>query len=302
MTVHEPVLLKEVIEYLRPCPGKNMIDCTLGGGGHSFAILDKTRPNGKVLAIDEDSDAIERVKKHVRDNHLAVSGRFVLVNDNFRNIKKIYESRFPFSVSGIICDLGLSSDQLEISGRGFSFQKSEPLEMTFSNNGEGDRLTAMEVISKYSVDELERIFRTLANEPYAGEIANAIVEERKRNPIKSTDKLVDIIVSVKGHSGDNPRIHPATKVFQAIRMTVNDELGSLKRLLLDSMDILESGGRLAIISFHELEDRMVKRFFKEHEYSGEISIITKKPVVASAEEIKNNPRSRSAKLRVAEKT
>ncbi len=301
MTVHKPVLLNEVLDYLEPQPNQNIIDCTLGGGGHTLALLEKIAPNGRLLAIDADKDAIDRVKEKVRSEGLMVAGRLELVNDNFRNIKTIYESRFSFPIHNILYDLGLSSDQLEVSGRGFSFKRQEPLEMTFVRDAKGSNITATDIVSKFDVTELERIFRVYSQETKARDIAEAIVRARKNGPISTTGQLVEIIESVKGVAKGDRKIHPATKVFQAIRIAVNDELGSLEASLPCVVDILESGGRIAVISFHELEDRMVKKFFREQEEKNTLKTITNKPIMASREELSSNPRASSAKLRVAEK-
>lgn len=287
---HRPVLLKEVLQIFDPKPNQNYIDCTIGEGGHSFAILEKIKPNGKILGIDLNEKVIEKVR--VESQKLKVKN-IILVEDNFRNLKKIVKDFFPYKIHGILLDLGLSSFLLKESGRGFSFLKDEKLDMRYSLKQD---LTAEKIVNSYSLEKLEKIFKEYGEEKKAKKIALEIVKERKKKKIETTKQLVEIIERIKKIRG---KIHPATKIFQALRIEVNQELENLEEALPQALEILEKGGKLIIISFHSLEDRIVKKFLKENKER--LKILTKKPVRPSFEEIKINPPSRSAKLRAAEK-
>lgn len=282
---HLPVLLRDTINLLVLKPGSRNIDCTFGDGGHSRAIL-ATMPDAQLLGIDTDAENIARAKKQKEFE------KIILVNDNFRNLKKIALKNDFTGVDGILMDLGWSSTQFAESGKGFSFLRDEPLAMRL---GASD-LTAEEILNKWPESEIGKILREYGEERAWKKIAKAIVDYRHAKPIKTTRQLVEILFSLRlGHRG---KIHPATKTFQALRIAVNDELNALKEVLPQAVDILKSKGRLAVISFHSLEDRIVKRFFQNNK---SLKIIIKKPIVASREETLTNPRSRSAKLRVAEK-
>jgi len=309
--VHVPVLLNEVIKYLDPKPNQNFIDCTLGGGGHTAAILKLTGPRGKVLGIDLDVRAIEVAKQKVLGSKLQVS-RLVAVQDNFKNLKEIVLQNNFQNISGILFDLGFSSMEIADPKKGFSFQIDAPLDMRYGEEG----ITAEEIVNHSREKELEKIFREYGEERFPGRIARVICEARKTQPIKTTFQLVEIIRGVVPKKFQHGRIHFATKVFQALRIAVNDELESLKKVLPEAMEILTPGGRLAVISFHSLEDRIVKQFFKKESsgcvcpksvpvcqcgHQAILKILNKKPIVPSEEEATQNPRSRSAKLRVAEK-
>lgn len=289
-TAHIPVLLLEVLEYLNPEPGQNFIDCTFGGGGHSLAILEKIKPKGKLLAIDANADAIKEVENNKN---------IIFVNDNFRNLDKIVAHDFPYVVKGILLDLGLSSDELENSGRGFSFQKDEPLDMRFDIS---EDLTAEEIINTYSLENLTNIFKNFGEYRASKKLSQLIVKTRKQQAINTTNDLVALILQITPRRSQE-KIHPATQVFQALRMAVNEELKSLKIVLPQTIEILATGGRLAIISFHSLEDGIVKNFFRDlsREDKPRIKILTKKPIVPTEQEILRNPRCRSAKMRVIEK-
>lgn len=307
MAIHQPVLLKEVIEYLDPQPNQNFIDCTLGAGGHTNAILEKTAPNGKALAIDWDENAIKEAEKKLKKH----SDRIIFVNDNYTNLKTIVLENDFRRPNGILLDLGLSSDQLKSSGRGFSFMRDEPLDMRYSKDS---YLTAAQIINTWPEKELKRIFKEFGQEKKVHKITTEIIKYRRKRKIKTTGQLVEVIKRVK--SAQKSRIHPATKIFQALRIAVNSELENVKKTLIQAVKILPSNSRLAVISFHSLEDKIVKHFFKREskncicppetpvcqcEHLATLKIITKKPVFPSAEEIEKNPRSRSAKLRVAER-
>lgn len=287
--IHEPVLIKEVLQYLGPKENENFVDCTVGEGGHTALIVERTKPNGKVLGIDLDPDQIENSKKRFEKQE-----RVILVNDSYANLKEILEEKSFENVNGILIDLGMSSFQLEGSTKGFSFQKDEDLDMRYSKE---QGLTAKEIINEYDIKELERILEEYGEERYARQIAKKIVEERKNKKIESTFQLVQIIKEAVPKSYQFGNIHLATRTFQALRIATNNELGNLERVLPDAISILSSGGRLVIISFHSLEDRIVKNFFKQKEEEGVVKILTKKPVTADVDEMGINPRSRSAKLR-----
>jgi len=296
--MHIPVLQKEVIKYLDPKTNENFIDCTIGGGGHALAILEKIQPNGKVLGVDWDEEIIRRLK---------IKNNLILVCDNFANLKKFIKKYNFENISGVLFDLGYCSWHLEESGRGFSFLRNEPLDMRY--NIKSKILTAEKIVNEWSEDALERILKEYGEERYAGRIARKIIEARKLRPIKTTFQLVELIkrampgryhyrkISRRKARGFLRDRHPATRTFQALRIAVNDELNNFKKALPQALEALESDGKLVIISFHSLEDRIAKNFFKDRAEKGLVKILTKKPIKPSTEEIKINPRSRSAKLR-----
>jgi len=292
--MHISVLLDKTIEYLNPKANENFIDCTLGGGGHAFKILESTAPKGKVLGIDQDKEALLKVKEKAKEQK--VGTRMVLAEGNFRDVKSIAAKEKFKPVHGILFDLGMSSWQLEESGRGFSFQKAEPLDMRYSTK---NPTTAEKILNFWSKGDLERILKEYGEEQFAKQIAQAIVQNRAKKHVSSTNQLVNIVLEATPAWYHKRRIHPATKTFQALRIAVNRELENLKDALPQSIDILEKQGTLVVISFHSLEDRMVKNFFKDNP---QLSLLTKKPIVATQKEIQKNPRSRSAKLRAARKT
>ncbi|MDA1337592.1 MAG: 16S rRNA (cytosine(1402)-N(4))-methyltransferase RsmH [bacterium] len=292
--MHIPVLKNEVIKYLDPKPNQNFIDATLGDGGHALAILEKTGPKGKVLALDLDVDAIKRVKTKAKE--AGVGARLTMIEDNFANIAGTTQKEKFKPVHGILFDLGLSSNQLEKSGRGFTFQKSEPLDMRYSKESP---TTAEKIVNFWSKRDLEFILKDYGEEEFSKEIAKAIIEARATKNITHTNHLVDIVKEATPKWYHTKKIHTATKTFQALRMAVNQELDNLKLALRQAVDIVENEGTIAVISFHSLEDRMVKNFFQDNP---QLTTITKKPIIAGEGEVKKNPRSRSAKLRVARKS
>jgi len=316
-SIHKTVLLNETIEGLNlpaspSLGGQNnssatsvVIDCTFGGGGHSLEIC-KRYPNVKIIALDQDKGAFIKAKDKFKDLNCDID----FVNLNFKDLDKVFpKSDLGEKVDGIIFDLGLSSDQLENSGRGFSFMKNEPLLMTMKENPLPEDVTALDVVNGWSEKSLADIIYGYGEERYSRRIAKAIVDARQKTEIKTTAELVKIIENAvpagykRGHAkGRANRIHYATKTFQALRIAVNDELGVLKIGLEKGFKVLKKGGRMSVISFHSLEDRIVKKFYKEIEREGFAKLINKKPITATKEEIKNNPRSRSAKLRILEKT
>ena len=291
--IHQPVLLQEVIRYLNLESGQKLIDATFGLGGHSAAILEAVKPKGKILGIEWGEELYEKVKEKFGGQDL------ILVNANYRDLKKVAEENGFYGADGILMDLGFSSWHLEQSGRGFSFQKDEPLDMRYSKK---ETLTAAEIINQWLPEMIEKILKEYGEERFARKIAKAIVESRKEKPIMSTFQLVEIVRNAVPIWYAGKKINPATKVFQALRIAVNQELENLERGLDQAPGVLRSGGRLAVISFHSLEDRIVKNAFRNFEKGGIGRIITKKPVRPSAEEVRSNPRTRSAKLRVFQRT
>lgn len=292
---HIPVLRNEAIEALAIREEGIYIDATVGLGGYTRAIADKVS-TGKVIGLDADSHALA-----IAEESLAEYGeRIILKHSNFRYIERIISEMGIVAVDGIVADLGLSSMELDDTSRGFSFRENAPLDMRFDI--ESQDLTAGDIVNTYSQDELTTLFKTLADEPFSGRIARVIVESRKIKKIETTQELADIIVSIVPRKFAKKSIHPATRVFQALRMEVNDEIGALKSLLSSSLPLLNASGRLAIVSFHSGEDRIVKQTFREWREQGWVSILTKKPIIPKDEELGANPRSRSAKLRIIEKS
>ncbi|RMH09007.1 MAG: 16S rRNA (cytosine(1402)-N(4))-methyltransferase RsmH [Aquificota bacterium] len=284
--MHIPVLFDTAVELLLGNGGRVYVDCTLGLGGHARRILEKN-PKAYLIGIDRDPYALEKAEENLKD----FEGRFSLYHANFSQLDQVLEQEGISKVDGFLFDLGVSMLQLK-SERGFSFQRDAPLDMRMDPR---ESLTAYKVVNTYSERELERIFREYGEEKRAKSLARAIVLARAKKPIKTTGELVDIILSVIPHRG---RIHPATKVFQAIRIEVNRELENLQTALEKTLYFLTKGGRLVVISFHSLEDRIVKNFFREHK--DKLKTLTKKPITPSMEEIRQNPASRSAKLRAGE--
>ncbi len=314
MYKHTPVLLSEVLQYLDPKPGERIIDATLGGGGYTFAIAERVGSSGQVLALDLDELALENAKLKIAEDAI---GNVSLAHANFKDIKSIAEETFGAScdVAGVVFDLGLSSGQLEDRHRGFSFQNSAPLSMAF-----GSLISAaqtIKIVNATPAEELARIIGRFGEERFARPIARAIAAARKVAPIETTDALVEAISKgVPPAYRHGSRLHFATRTFQALRIATNDELENLEQALASLRGILKTGGRIVVVSFHSLEDRIVKQFFKKEStgcicppkfplcrcgHSAWLNIVTKKPVEATSEEIESNPRSRSAKLRAAVK-
>jgi len=290
--MHIPVLQKEVIEYLDPKPNENFIDCTLGFAGHTLAILEKNGPKGKVLGIDAEAEVIKNTKYYIQNTK--DKDRVVFACDNFVNLKEIVKREKFKNISGILFDLGMSSWHLEESGRGFSFLRNEPLDMRYNLE---NPLTAEKIVSYWSKSEIEKILREYGEERFAKKIAERFIESRVK-PIETTFQLIEIIKSVIPRKYQVGRLHPATRTFQALRIAVNDELNNLEKTLPQAINVLNRGGRLVVISFHSLEDRIVKNFYRSST-SINLKVLTKKPIGPSKEEIIKNPRSRSAKLRSA---
>ena len=301
---HIPVLLKETIDALAVQPGGRYIDCTLGSGGHATAILDHSSPGGQLLGIDADPEAI----KIARANLEAYSGSILLINENFINLQAICIKYDFLPVHGILFDLGLSSLQLNGNGRGFSFQREAPLDMRLSPSQE---VTAADIVNTHPESKLAHLIKTYGEERYSHKIAHRIVQER---PVKTTLQLARIIEQAVGSR--RGKIHPATRTFQALRIAVNQELEHLEATLKQAINLLGFGGRLVVISYHSLEDRIVKQFMQQESkdcicppgtpicicgHTACLKLINKKAITPSLAEVQLNPRSRSAKLRAAER-
>lgn len=293
--MHKSVLLKEVTENIKIPVNGVLVDGTLGGGGHSEAIAKGAEGKITIVGLDQDSVAIAGAKKKLSE---LSNVQLVLHKENFRNLDRVLQENGISEVDGIILDLGFSSDQIDSSNRGFSFMKDEPLVMTLDDNPKEDALTARDIVNSWQRENLELILKNYGEEKQARKITEAILKAREKKPIETSGELAGIIEKTIGRRG---KIHPATKTFQAIRIAVNDELGALTEALPKTFAALKKGGKMAIISFHSLEDRIVKRFFKEKAKQNQAILITKKPITATKEEISENPRARSAKLRVLEK-
>lgn len=291
MQFHRPVLTNTVIAHLQPGENKRYIDATLGGGGHAQALL---AAGASVLGIDQDPEAIAYVKNRSDLDH----SRLTLVEDNFVNLSSIATRCQWTAVDGIVFDLGTSSHQFDTVHRGFSFQSQAPLDMRMSPHL---AVTAKDLVNGLGKRELYELFTKYAQERFARQIAAALVLARRLKPIDTTSELANIITKVYQSKGQRGKIHPATRVFQALRIAVNDELNNLKVALPQALELLKPGGTLAVISFHEGEDRLVKQFFRQTAGEGKGEIRTKKPLTPESEEIKTNPRARSAKLRAFKK-
>jgi len=289
---HEPVLLQEALTYLNVRRGKKYIDATVGGGGHTAAILSA---GGLVLGIDTDPEAINFVKERFAAEIKKQKAKIKVAKGNFREIEKIAKENNFYPAAGVLYDLGMSSYQLEQSGRGFSFQKNEPLDMRADPDL---KVTAADLVNGLTEPELTKLFEKYGEEKHARQIAGAVIRSRWDKTIRTSRELADIVGRAVG-APQQWRIHPATKVFQALRIAVNDELNNLQSSLPQAFGLLEPKGRLVVISYHSLEDRLVKNFFREVGSSGKI--LTKKPMTPSEAETAENPRARSAKLRAIEK-
>ena len=301
---HIPVLLEEAVKSLDIQPGGRYIDCTLGGGGHAAAILERSSPGGQLLGIDADPEAIKIAGARLE----AWNASNLLINENFVNLQAVCYKHDFFPVHGILFDLGLSSLQLKDSGRGFSFQRAAPLDMRFNPDQE---FTAADIVNRYSEAELAHIIKGYGEEGYSRQIARRIIQER---PLKTTRQLAGVIERVYG--GRRGRIHPATRTFQALRVAVNQELENLDSALRQAVSLLGFGGRLVVISYHSLEDRIVKQFMQREAkdcicppdiptcvcgHTASLRLVNKRVIAPSPAEVRINPRSRSARLRAAER-
>lgn len=292
--MHEPVLLNETIRILDPKPGEFFIDGTLGGGGHSKAILERVGATGMLLGTDWDNDAVSRFEKENK-----ARGKGVLIrNANYRQIPDILKKEKLPHADGLLLDLGFSSDQIESAEKGFSFQYEGPLDMRYAKEGE----TAAEVVNGLREEELADIFWKFGDERFSRQIAKRIVEERRKKRILTTTRLAEVVASAFPARFRNGKVNPATKVFQALRIYVNREFENIESILGNLNECVKSGGRVAVISFHSSEDRIVKRRFNELVKAGKAEHLTKKPIAPTRDEIQRNPRSRSAKLRAIQLT
>ncbi len=301
------MLAQELGELLNPGPGKRFLDGTLGGGGHSEQLLIASDPDGQVMGLDRDDEALAAATERLR----IFGARFVARQASFADARASLAQAGWDTVDGVILDLGVSSHQIDSPERGFSFRANARLDMRMDRR---QSLDAAEIVNTYAESGLERILRDFGEEPHARRLARAIVAERQLKAISTTEELTQLVARVKrGHKRDH---HPATQVFQALRIAVNDELGELQRFLDFGYEILRPQGRMAIISFHSLEDRLVKTAFRRWAstclcppraltcrcgWSRKVKLVTKRPLVALAQEVANNPRARSAKLRVVER-
>lgn len=292
ITHHIPVMPEEVGHYLNCRPGQIILDCTLGEGGHAFLLASKISPGGCLIGIDRDGEAIEAARRK-----LNIFGESIKIEQaNFRDLREVLERRGIEKLDGILFDLGVNSSQLQDPGRGFSFRLDGPLDMRMDNREDSQ---ASDLVNRLGRKELEWIIREYGEERFAGRISRRIVEERSSQPILSTVRLAQIVAEALPGRG---KIHPATRTFQAIRIYLNGELDALEQALPEAISMLKSGGRICVISFHSLEDRIVKYEFRRWDrQEGMLRILTRKPVRPGIEEVRRNPRSRSAKLRAAEK-
>lgn len=310
--LHTPVLLQEVLAGLSVQLGSSVLDATLGGAGYTNELLKKVGRRGRVLAIDDDAVAVANAK--ASQAKALDEGRLILVHDNFRNLAEIVKKQQFGPIAAIVADLGLSSFELDQSGRGFSFKRDEPLDMRF-NQAEA-RTSAKDVLESYKEDELVRVFKDLGEERFARQIARNIVRKRLKAPLKRTTDLVNVIADSIPRKGNRYTEDVLRRCFQALRIEVNSELESLESFLVQALELLMPEGRLAVVSFHSLEDRIVKQFFRKavkgcicpKDYpickcgkNPEGAVLTSKPTVPSLEEVEINPRSKSAKLRIFQK-
>ncbi|MFH1888607.1 MAG: 16S rRNA (cytosine(1402)-N(4))-methyltransferase RsmH [Candidatus Omnitrophota bacterium] len=291
---HIPVMVKEVIDYLDLSPGKVIVDATIGTGGHSKAIIERIMPGGRLIGIDRDEDSLTVARQRLRDFGSACE----FVYGNFVDIEDIMDNLGIREPDGIIFDLGLSSYQLEDPNRGFSFQSEGPLDMRFDRNS---FISAYDLINNLNEEEISAMLWTFGQERWHNRIAHFLVEERQKHSIATTRELSDIVVRAIPHRYRHYRIHPATRTFQAVRIAVNRELETIETGISKAIELLARSGKICVISFHSLEDRIIKLSFRKFAASGEIKIITSKPLTPQESEVRDNHASRSSKLRVAEK-
>jgi 16S rRNA (cytosine1402-N4)-methyltransferase len=295
--MHIPVLRDEAIDGLAIASGDVVVDGTLGGGGHTSEIIRRFGSQVKIIGLDLDVKAIDRARAAIGPRAHDVIFRTI----GFQDIDIVLDELGIREVNRVLLDLGISSFQLDVSGRGFSFLRDEPLEMTMKEGPSEDDLTARDIVNTWEEETLADIIYGFGEEKYSRKIARAIVEARKGKSIETTFDLVRIIESAVGAQYKRMKIHPATRTFQALRIATNSELSNIDQAIDKVWQRLATGGRIAIISFHSLEDRIVKRAFLKIKEKGDAAIITKRPIVPSESEVRSNPRSRSAKLRIIEK-
>jgi len=293
-SLHTSVMAEQALRLLQPHPDGLYIDATLGGGGHTKALLDASAPHGRVLSLDLDPAALKRA----RERFASYGARWIGVEANFRNLEEVANAHGFAPCDGVLFDLGISSDQLEDTRKGLSFQEDGPLDMRLGPRANEDGLTASEIVNSWSRDEIEKLLRVFGEERFARRIADRIAEARDAGRITRTLDLSAVVRTAVPERFRRGRINPATKTFMALRIAVNDELESLKRAIAGARSIIKERGRIAVISFHSLEDRIVKHAFRD---APDLDAVTKRPLVPEQNEILKNPRARSAKLRVAEK-
>ena len=290
---HVPVMSAEIVDYIDPSPGDTIVDATIGCGGHARPILERVRPTGRVIGIDQDKDALECAKENLKE----FSDSLFLVNENFRNLDQILKTLEIEKIDGIVFDLGISSLQIDTPDRGFSIKHSAPLDMRMNRAG---RVSAFELVNNLPLEEISRILKEYGEERFHAAIARAIIERRRRSQITTTGELAEIVVGAqRGHKFY--KIHPATRTFQAFRIAVNDEIESFRQALTACAKYLAPGARVCVLSYHSIEDRVAKQVLRDFEREDTLKRLTKKPSRPSQTELSQNPRSRSAKLRVAEK-
>lgn len=294
--MHIPVLFKESIEALHIKKDGVYVDGTLGGASHALAIAEHLGPDGTLIGFDLDSHAIARAEEKLS----SFKNRNIFAQENFRNLDRVLEEKSIDQVDGIFLDLGWSSFQIADAGRGLSFQEDGPLQMTLKDNPTREDITAYDIVNEWDEKTIADLIYAYGDETASRKIARAIVAERSQKPIRTTFDLVAVINTVLPRK-PWMRTNPATKTFQALRIAVNDEYGAVKEVLEKGFDKLKQGGRFAIITFHSGEDRIVKNFFRDKAHAGLATLLTKKPITPSEEEVKSNPRSRSAQLRIIEK-
>ncbi len=293
---HIPVLLQEILFYFDPKPGDRFIDGTANGGGHLFALAERIAPEGMIIGIEADKNIFDTLQGKISKSEYGKN--ITAVHGSYANIAEIAKEH-KVTPKGILFDLGTSSIQLDQSGRGFSFQKDEPLDMRFDETRQ--TLRASDIVNHATKDELEKLIKEYGEERFARRIAERIADERKRHPILRTLQLVDVIARAMPAPARRGKIHFATRTFQALRIAVNEELETIRKGIEGAINAGGSGTFIAVISFHSLEDRIVKNMFRDESKSGRLALITKKPLIPNQEEIRINPRSRSAKLRIAQK-
>lgn len=292
--MHKPVLTEKVIRYLNLKKGGTYLDATVGCGGHAALILEKISPGGFLIGIDSDEEALTYARSKLSKFK---KSSYKIIKSNFRNIDFILEDIGIKKIDGALFDLGVSLLQFKNANRGFSINLNGALDMRMDLS---QGLNAFDIVNKYPEKELYRIIREFGEERYAGRITRFICEKRKTSRIRTTSELANVITRAVGHRYSKSKIHPATRTFQAIRITVNKELDALSEALEKLPFILNKDARVCVISFHSLEDRIVKNYFKRYAKENKFLLVNKKPIIASLEEVRENPRSRSAKMRVAE--
>lgn len=290
---HVPVMREEVLEFLNPQRGDIIVDATIGCGGHARPLLERIRPNGQLIGIDQDQQAIE----YARENLKEFSDSLFLVNKNFKDLEIILKDLKIEKIDGILFDLGVSSIQLDTPTRGFSIKADAPLDMRMDNR---NKISAFELVNNLPFEELSRVLRECGDERFHTRIAKAIVEERKKRLIATTGELSEIVIKAQGPHKFY-KIHPATRTFQAFRIAVNNEISYFEMALRECIKFLKPGSKVCVLSYHSLEDRVAKQIFRNLEKEGQLRRLTKKPLRPSQTESAQNPRARSARLRAVEK-